>query len=136
MAGGSKCKPRSRFSYEPAPGAPPLNTYPLSQTIEDWYRFENSPQFRKTTIRFVPPSELENLQAVDGAIAPSGPNWYVVDASETGNPYCTQGFTYPFAMEATEGGQPHSPPAFYEQYAPYYSYEKASLADFGLVFTY
>ncbi len=93
------------------------------------------------------------------------PLWYVVDATETGelialadvpyrlgidprsylepssssatgDPYCTQGFTYTFAMEATEQPQAHKMPSFYPEYAPYYSYEAQRLANFPLVFTY
>ncbi|NEP57459.1 MAG: FAD-dependent oxidoreductase [Symploca sp. SIO2G7] len=140
------------IEHEPAPGAPPLNTFPLSQTIEDWYRYEDSPRFKKTILRFVP--KEDNIA-----------NWYVVDATETGelialadvpyrlgvdpisyldpsassstpNPYCTQGFTYTFAMKATEEPQSNKMPSFYPQYEPYYSYELERLADFGLVFTY
>ena len=140
------------IQHQPAAGAPPLNTFPLSQTIEDWYRYEDSPRFEKTILRFVPK---------EGNTA----NWYVVDATETGelialgdvpyrlgvdpisylnpsassttpDPYCTQGFTYTFAMEATAEPQNHEMPSFYPQYEPYYSYELERLADFGLVFTY
>lgn len=143
------------IQHKPAAGTPPLNTYPLSQTIGDSYRYENSPRFEKTIVRFVPQGQkLTNV-----------PNWYVVDATETGElialadvpyrvgidprsylepssssttgePYCTQGFTYTFAMEATKEPQPHQMPSFYPQYQPYYSYELQRLADFGLVFTY
>ena len=143
------------IQHKPAKGAPPLNTFPLSQTIEDWYRYENSPRFEKTVVRFVPQQPRK------------GPSqsWYVVDATETGelialadvpyrvgidprsfrepsassataDPYCTQGFTYTFAMEATKEPQTHRMPSFYPQYAPYYSYELQRLADFGLVFAY
>ncbi len=142
------------IQHKPAPGAPPLNTEPLSQTIEDWYRYENSARFEKSIVRFVPQRQPGNA-----------PNWYVVDATETGellaladvpyrlgidarsfrepsassataDAYCTQGFTYTFAMEATKEPQINPMPAFYPQYAPYYSYELKRLADFGLVFTY
>ncbi len=145
------------IQHEPAAGAPPLNTEPLSQTIEDWYRYENSSRFEKSIVRFVPQRQQQQ-QA-------NAPNWYVVDATETGelialadvpyrlgidprshlepssssatnDPYCTQGFTYTFAMEATEEPQTHRMPSFYPQYEPYYSYELPRLADFGLVFTY
>jgi FAD dependent oxidoreductase len=57
-------------------------------------------------------------------------------SSATADAYCTQGFTYTFAMEATKEPQPQTKPTFYDQYAPYYSYELKRLADFGLVFTY
>lgn len=142
------------IQHQPAAGAPPLNTEPLSQTIADWYSYENSPRFDKNIIRFVP-KELQT----------DVPSWYVVEAtetgelialadvpyrlgidprshrepsssSETGDPYCTQGFTYTFAMEATKKPQTQEMPEFYPQYAPYYSYELERLADFGLVFTY
>jgi hypothetical protein len=93
------------------------------------------------------------------------PAWYVIDATETGeligladlphrlgvdprsykepssssvegNPYCTQGFTYTFAMQATRDPQEHQLPDFYSQYSPYYSYELSRLANFPLVFSY
>lgn len=143
------------IQHKPARGAAPLNTYPLSQILPEAYRYENSPQFEKTIIRFTPRRQPQETV----------PNWYVVDATETGeligladvphrlgidprsflepssasvtgDPYCTQGFTYTFAMEATREPQTHTPPPFYSQYAPYYSYELERLADFGLVFTY
>lgn len=144
------------IQHKPAKGAPPLNTLPLSQTIEDAYSYNDSSNFAKTIIRFVPKQKQKQENA---------PNWYVVDASETGeivgladvpyrlgidersylepssssvsnDPYCTQGFTYTFAMEATENAQKHTMPPFYMQYSPYYSYELERLASFPLVFTY
>lgn len=146
--------------HRPAKGSPPLNTEPLSQTIEDAYRYENSPRFEKTILRFVPSNSSNNTQAAQGT-----PTWYVVDAtetgelvaladvpyqlgidarsylepsssSETGDRYCPQGFTYTFAMEATKEAPPQTMPPFYPQYAPYYSYELPRLASFPLVFTY
>lgn len=142
------------IQHRPAPTAPPLNTLPLSQTIEDSYRYENSARLNKTILRFVPLKGSEAKQ-----------KWYVVDATETGelialadvpyrlgidarsylepsassatnDPYCTQGFTYTFAMEATKDPIGHKIPAFYFQHAPYYSYELPRLASFPLVFTY
>jgi hypothetical protein len=143
------------IQHQPAKGTPPLNTYPLSRTIEEAYQYENSQLFEKTIVRFVPQNSKPG----------NAPNWYVIDASETGeiigladvpyrlgidprsfrepssssatgDPYCTQGFTYTFAMENTEEPQTHQMPSFYPQYQPYYSYELKRLADFGLVFTY
>ncbi|MBW4614704.1 MAG: FAD-dependent oxidoreductase [Desmonostoc vinosum HA7617-LM4] len=142
------------IQHQPVKGSPPLNTFSLSQSIEDAYRYEDSSRFTKTIIRFVP-------KPVPGNVA----KWYVVDASETGeiialadvpyrlgidarsylepssssttnDPYCTQGFTYTFAMQATKEPQPQTMPAFYLQYAPYFSYELKRLANFDLVFTY
>lgn len=149
---GTQIQSAIAIQHQPAPGAPPLNTEPLSQTIEDAYRFEDSSRFSKTVIQFVPR-------------ASNGNQWYVIDATETGelvaladvpyrvgidplthydpssasvegNPYCTQGYTYTFAMEATADPQPQIKPEFYDQYAPYYSYEKENLASFDILFTY
>lgn len=150
------------IQHRPAQGAPPLNTLPLSQTIEDSYRYENSPLFDKTIIRFVPqPPRVKRGQTPP----PRPADWYVVEATETGelialadvpyrlgidprsafepssssvtgDPYCTQGFTYTFAMQATKDPQEHKLPDFYERYAPYYSYELPRLANFNLVYTY
>ena len=140
----------SAIQHQAAPGAPPLNTRFLSQTLEDAYTYDNSEYLTKSIIRF---------------IAPQDKPWYVIDAtetgeligltniphrlgidprsplepsssSETGNPYCTQGFTYTFAMETMDEPQPQVMPDFYPQYAPYYSYELERLASFDLVFTY
>lgn len=145
------------IQHTPAPGTPPLNTEPLSQTFEDAYRYEDSERFTKSVIRFVPP-------AADSA----GPaDWYVVEATETGeivalagvpyrlgldprsylnpssptatgDPYCTQGFTYTFAMERTEEPQPQDMPSYYPQYEPYFSYERPRESGdyFDYVFTY
>ena len=143
------------IQHNPAEGTNPLNTEPLSKTIEDAYRYENSSRFKKTIIRFVPkPSEKQKLA-----------NWYVIEATETGeivgladvpyrlgidprsylepssssataDPYCIQGFTYTFAMEATEESQKHEMPSYYLQHSPYFSYELSRLASFNLVFTY
>lgn len=142
------------IQHQPLPGTPPLNTEPLSEIIEDAYNYKNSQRFNKTIIRFIP-----KIKADQGA------DWYIIEATETGeiigltniphqlgidprspqeptassltaDPYCTQGFTYTFAMEATADPQIHEKPSFYEQYAPYYSYELPRLANFNLVYTY
>ena len=152
--GGQLISSAVAIQHQPAPGAPPLNTFTLAQTIEDAYRYENSSRFTKKIIRLVPHNKPGK-----------SPQWYVVDASETGeiialadvpyrlgidprshlepssssienDPYCTQGFTYTFAMEATKEPQPQQQPPFYSQYAPYFSYELKRLANFDLVFTY
>ena len=143
------------IQHSPALGAPPLNTAPLSQVIEDAYRYEDSPQFNKQIIRFIPQKSAQNKSA----------DWYVIEATETGeivalanvpyrlgidprsylnpssssvegDPYCTQGFTDTFALEKTAKRQLNFMPLFYPQYESYYSYELERLADFDLVFTY
>ncbi|TAE60326.1 MAG: FAD-dependent oxidoreductase [Nostocales cyanobacterium] len=142
------------IQHQPAKNAPPLNTFTLSQTIEDAYNYQNSSRFNKTIINFLPKQSQKNNN-----------KWYIIDTSETGeiialadvpyrlgidplsylepsassttnDPYCTQGFTYTFAMEATKEPQPQIMPPFYNQYAPYFSYELSRLANFDLVFTY
>jgi hypothetical protein len=154
---GQEIQSAIAIQHQPVKGTPPLNTFPLSQTIVDSYRYENSPQFEKTILRFVPAKRQEAKGNV--------PKWYVVDATETGelialadvpyrlgidarsylepsassttdDPYCTQGFTYTFAMEATKEPLRYKVPPFYSQYAPYYSYELPRLASFPLVFSY
>ncbi|MGF1498898.1 MAG: FAD-dependent oxidoreductase [Elainellaceae cyanobacterium] len=150
------------IQHQPAPGAPPLNTEPLSQIIEDAYQYEDSNRLTKTILRFQP---LESpSEGGSGTGAPT--DWYVIEAtetgeiialadvpyrlgldprtylnpssaSETGDPYCTQGFTYTFAMEQTEEPVEHELPPFYSQYEPYYGYDpNPNLADFDVVFTY
>lgn len=140
------------IQHRPAPGAPPLNTLPLSAWIEDAYRPQNSKRFLKTVLRLEPP-------------AGQAARWIVIEATETGellpladvpyrlgldprspgnpsspvtrpDPYCTQGFTYTFALEQTS--KPHRPdrPSFYDRYAPYFSYEIPLLADPAQLFTY
>jgi FAD dependent oxidoreductase len=148
------------IQHNPQPGTAPINSLPLSQTITDAYSYQNSPQFRKEIIRFAPsPTKIDSVNSAKPA------DWYVVEATETGelialagiphqlgidsrssaepsspdekgDRYCTQGFTYPFAMATTETPQPQVEPKFYQQYAPYYSYELKRLADFGLVYSY
>lgn len=132
----------------------PLNALPLSSTIEDAYSYEDSRKFSKEIIRFIP-----------AASSDTAADWYIIEATETGeivgltdipyrlgidplsarepssssiegDPYCTQGFTYTFAMEATEEAQEHRKPSFYDRHKNYYSYELERLADFDLVFTY
>jgi hypothetical protein len=153
--GGEQITSAIAIQHQPADNTPPLNTEPLSQTIEDAYTYEDSDRFEKNIIRFVPKSSSQ----------PKPADWYLIEATETGelvgladvpyrlgidpisayepssssftnDPYCTQGFTYTFAMEATEEPQVHQMPPFYLQHHQYYSYELERLADFDLVFTY
>ncbi len=149
------------IQHTPAPGEPPLNTKLLSETLIDSYSYEDSDQFTKKIIQFTPPSRRSNN-------TPEGPaDWYVVEATETGevialsgvpyqlgldprshlnpssptetrDPYCVQGFTYTFGMERTATPQPQPEPAYYQQYAPIFSYERPRDSNdyFDYVFTY
>ncbi|WP_271253822.1 FAD-dependent oxidoreductase [Pseudanabaena sp. Chao 1811] len=149
------------IQHRPAPNTPPLNSEPLSQIIDDAYRYENSSRLQKQIIRFVP---FKNSSTQNPQKRPS--DWFVIDSTETGeiialadvpyrlgidprshlNPsspvtdndaYCTQGFTYTFAMEQTNEAQPQQKPSFYDRYLPYYGSDpKPSLANFDNIFTY
>ncbi len=143
------------IQHQPAPGTPPLNSEPLSETIEESYRREDSARWQKQVIRFLAKPNQKNEPA----------DWYVIEATETGeiialadvpyrlgidprsflepssssatgDSYCTQGFTYTFAMEMTEAPQDQSMPSFYPQHAPYYSYELERFTNPDLLFTY
>lgn len=164
-ADGRQIETVTAIQHSPAPDTPPLNTDPLSATIEDAYTYADSKRFTKEIIQFVPlPHPPEEGQE------PGPTDWYVVEATETGemvaladipyelgldprsplnpsspvvtrDPYCTQGFTYTFAMEQTAEPVEHDIPDFYYEYEPYYSYERERngfLADdyFDFVFTY
>jgi hypothetical protein len=137
-------------------GRSPLIEKPLSYLLEEAYRYEDTPDLQKTIIKFRPKEANRRRK----------PYWIVIDATETGemvaltdvpyrlgldprsnlnpsspvsknDPYCTQGFTYTFAVENTPTPQPQTKPPFYEQYAPYYGYDPSrTLAYFDLVFTY
>lgn len=139
------------IQHQPAPEAPPLNTYPLSQTLADRYTEADSDRFTKTILQFQPPT--------------TG-NWVVVEATETGellaladlpyrlgidprshlepssssdqaDPYCTQASTYTFAMQATATPPAHQLPGFYPEYEPFYSFDKPRFAKTpNLVFSY
>ena len=148
------------IQHSPAANTPPLNTEPLSQIIEDAYRYENSLRLQKQVIRFEPlVNDKTQMQK-----RPS--DWFVIDSTETGeiialadvpyrlgidprshlNPsspvttndaYCTQGFTYTFAMEQTKEAQPQKKPESYDRYLPYYGSDpKPNLANFDTIFTY
>ena len=132
-----------------------LHKEPLSHTIKDIYSYSDSERFKKRIIRFQAKSQGK-----------SSTNWFVIETTETGeiialaeipynlgldplnhfnpssptknrDPYCLQGFTYPFAMERTASSQNQSKPKFYDKYKPYYGYDNdRRLAHFDLVFTY
>jgi len=148
--GGNHIDQVMAIQHSPAPGTAPLNSEPLSTLIEDVYTYQDSDRLAKTIIEFVP-------AGLNPHIAQAGANqrvdWFVVEATETGevvalagvpyqlgldprsplnpsspvsqrDPYCTQGFTYTFAMERTDAPQSFEVPEFYSTYAPYYSWEK------------
>jgi len=154
--------------HSPAPGTAPLNTDFLSEIIEDAYTYQDSARLSKEIIQFVPAGiDTERFPNAD----PDRVDWFVVEATETGeiialadvpyelgldprsphNPsspvaqrdaYCTQGFTYTFAMERTAEAQTFDVPEFYSIYEPYYSWEKerpqllTPQDHFDFVFTY
>ncbi len=154
------------IQHSPAPDTPPINAEPLSHIIQDAYHYADSERLDKTIIQFLPVAPEPSKNQEDDTTQPPPTNWYVIEATETGelialadipyrvgldprtplnpssasesgDPYCTQGFTYTFAMEQTEDPQPQVQPPFYEKYEPYYGYDpNPNLADFNAVFTY
>lgn len=153
---GKQIQQAIAIQHSNAVGTPPLNHEPLSAIIDDTYSYQNSQRLTKKIIRFIPKSQGNSQKA----------DWFVIEATETGeivaladvpyrvgldprshlnpsspteqgDPYCTQGFTYTFAMQQTEEPQPQYKPPFYEQYQPYYGYDPSrKLAYFELLFTY
>ena len=150
------------IQHTPQSGTPPINTERLSETFLDSYQYEDSARFAKKIIQFVPKHHKNNDDKNNGPA-----DWYVVEATETGevialsgvpyrlgldprsslNPssptetgddYCVQGFTYTFGMERTAEPQPQPEPEYYQQYAPYFSYERSRDNNdyFDYVFTY
>jgi hypothetical protein len=141
----------------------PQNTATLSQNIAEIYSYRPSDRFKKKIIRFTAPTNSIESDRTEGK---GGAPWYIVEATETGeiialadvpyrlgidpvsyhNPsspsttgdrYCTQGFTYTFAMQRTAENQPQQMPSFYSQYENYYSYDqKREKANFDFIFTY
>ncbi len=166
--GGNHIDQVMAIQHSPAPGTAPLNSEPLSTLIEDVYTYQDSDRLAKTIIEFVPAGLNPHIAQ---AGVSQRVDWFVVEATETGevvalagvpyqlgldprsplnpsspvsqrDPYCTQGFTYTFAMERTAEPQTFEVPNFYSTYAPYYSWEKTrdSLKTpqdhFDFVFTY
>lgn len=148
---GDRIQSVRAIQHQPAPGAPPLNTEPLSQTLLDSYSEADSERFSKTILRFGPPETgqwmvVEATETGELLALADLPYRVGVDArshlnpsssSETDYPYCTQAFTYTFAMEATEEAQEHEMPSFYPQMEPFYSFDQPRYAEApNLVFTY
>ncbi|MGI0485779.1 FAD-dependent oxidoreductase [Pantanalinema rosaneae CENA516] len=157
VGSGQQIQSVRAIQHFPAPGAPPLNTHPLSQTIADSYSEQNSTLFHKKIIQFTPPPVSSS--------SPASP-WYVIEATETGEilaladvpyrlgidprsfdepsasettayPYCPQAFTYTFAIEAMATPQTPTMPPFYPRFANAYSYNYMNFAESPeLVFTY
>lgn len=153
-ADGKQIKGAIALQHTPAPGTPPLNTEPLSRIVEDAYRYANSDRLQKTVLKLQPAErsgqrrwlvidatetgELVALSDVPYRLgldprSPRDPS----SASQAGDPFCTQGFTYTFALEQTADPQPQVMPPFYPRYAPYYGFDaNPAIANFDAVFTY
>lgn len=148
---GTQIRSVRGIQHSPANGAPALNTYPLSQTIADSYSEADSQLFKKKILRFVPPQSgnwyvIEATETGELLALADVPYRVGVDArshrepsasSETGYAYCPQGFTYTFAIEATPTPQPAQAPEFYPRYAQSYSFNDDRYGKAPeLVFTY
>jgi hypothetical protein len=131
----------------------PGNRGNLSEYLLDWYDPNPSPDWDKTTITFIPKrsdhrlpwividatetGELLPLADVPYRLGPDPANPWEPHAKDIEDPYCTQGFTYPFVMEHTSVPQVPQKPDFYDQpeHGPYYSYEQKRFT-FPMIFTY
>jgi FAD dependent oxidoreductase len=137
--------------HRAAPGAAPLNTAFLSDNLDDIYTEQNSARLNKTVLELVPPASgqwmvIEATETGELLALADVPYRLGVDpvshrnpssSSQTGDPYCTQAFTYTFAMEAATQAESPIQPAFYRQYEPFYSYDAPRYAKTPhLVFTY
>jgi FAD dependent oxidoreductase len=151
VGSGQQIRQVEAIQHQAAPGAAPLNTSFLSDSLDDIYTEQDSERLHKTVLQLKPPA--------------SG-RWIVVEATETGDllaladvpyrlgvdpasyrnpssssdkayPFCTQAFTYTFAMQATARPETAAPPTFYPQYEPFYSYDAERYAKTpNLIFTY
>ncbi len=148
---GDRIQSIRTIQHQAAPGASPLNTLSLSQTLEDSYTEQDSPQLHKTILQLIPPASgqwmvIEATETGELLALADVPYQVGIDpisyqnpssSSQNGDPYCTQAFTYTFAMEATAKPEPLTPLPFYQRYAPFYSYDKPRYAKTpALVFTY
>jgi FAD dependent oxidoreductase len=146
----------SALTHLPKSSERGMNSLPLSHFIEDWYNVKTSALFNKQTVRLEPPARRQ------GSRIP----WMVIDATETGellplagapyrlgtdlqtpqepsaraagaDPYCTQAFTYPFAIEKTDKPQSPVKPADYDSpfNSRFYSFGERKFT-FSEVFTY
>lgn len=131
-----------------------VNSLPLSHFIEDWYSVKTSALFNKQTVRLEPPTRRQTSRIP----------WMVIDATETGelfplvgvpyhlgtdgqtpqepsarglDPYCTQAFTYPFAIEKTDKPLAPVKPADYDSpfHSRFYSFGERKFT-FSEIFTY
>jgi FAD dependent oxidoreductase len=149
--GGERIQRVTAIQHRAAPGAAPLNTAFLSDSLEDIYTEQDSTRLRKTVIELVPPASgqwmvIEATETGELLALADVPYRLGVDpvshrnpssSSQTNNPYCTQAFTYTFAIAAVAQPQSVAPPDFYRQYEPFYSYDLLRYAKTpNLVFTY
>jgi hypothetical protein len=138
------------LQHRATPGSKPLADRRLSEIIDDAYNPADSASLSKQRIQFVPrgkawmvidateTGELVGLADLPHRLGLDPRSvWNPSSASESGDAFCTQGFTYTFAMEQMAQAQPQVKPSFYDRYAPYYGYDtKPTLSDFDVVFTY
>lgn len=133
-----------------------VNSLPLSHFIDDWYSVKTSALFNKQIVRLEPPARRQ------GSKIP----WMVIDATDTGellplagvpyrlgtdlktpqepsaravgvDPYCTQAFTYSFAIEKADKLQSPVKPADYDSpfNSRFYSFGERKFT-FPEIFTY
>jgi hypothetical protein len=110
---GQEIESVTAIQHQPAPGTPPINTEPLSQSIEDAYRYENSARFSKTIIRFVPKLALtdRSYRSHESRTVQSSslPAWYVIEATETGEVIALADVPYRVGIDPLSYLEPSSP---------------------------
>jgi FAD dependent oxidoreductase len=151
IGSGEQIQHVKAIQHRAAPATSPLNTAFLSESLDDIYSEQNSAQLHKTTIELVPPASgqwmvIEATETGELLALTDVPYRLGIDpisyrnpssSSQQGNPYCTQAFTYTFAIAATAQPEPAVQPPFYQQYEPFYSYDSSRYAkNPNLVFTY
>ncbi len=119
------------IQHSAAPGTAPLNTEPLSQTIDDAYRYENSPRLAKKIIQFVPANrgqgsgvrgqeseenskfKIQNskfrISSLPTPHSPLPTPWIVIDATETGELIALADVPYQVGLDPRTYLNPSSP---------------------------
>ncbi|MEM1281137.1 MAG: FAD-dependent oxidoreductase, partial [Cyanobacteria bacterium P01_H01_bin.152] len=95
-------------------GTLPLNSEPLSATIEDAYRYEDSARFVKRVIQFVPqPADVDALESATTSSPEQAleqpVEWYVVEATETGEIIALADVPYQLGLDPRSHLNPSSP---------------------------
>jgi hypothetical protein len=111
-ADGKRIESAIALQHSPAPNTPPLNTEPLSQTIEDIYRYEDSPRLSKQVIQFVPLKRRvagKDQQTEANPQPSTSTPWIIIDATETGELIALADVPYRVGLDRRTYLNPSSP---------------------------